>query len=144
MFKTEYNFSEWGKVVITSYPELKGYLVEKLKQLGHVECSVSSLGEPNYLITLRFVEHPKVYDWRKEWPNCLYINSDAGGCFIREISVNCYDLPMLNSKKCKFSFNLSLDSRYFPVSEHCEEKVKAGIDNFVRQAANGFCYHFKN
>lgn len=144
MFKTEYNFDEWGKVVITSYPELKDYLIEKLRELGHVEYAVSHLDEPNYLVTLRFSEPPKIYDWRKEWPSCLYINSDAGGCFIKNIAVNCYDLPVMGKKTCKFSFDLSLDSRMLPEEEHNEEKVKAAIDGFVKQATNGFCYHFKD
>lgn len=144
MFKTEYKFPEWGKVVITSYPELKDYLIEKLIQLGGIEYSVGHLGEPNYLVTLMFSEPPKVYDWHKESPDCLHINSDAGGCFNRIIHVSCYDLPKPNSKFCKFSFDLSLDSRDFPEDEHSEEKVKAGIDDFVQQAMNGFCYHFKN
>lgn len=144
MFKTEYNFDEWGKVIITSYPELKDYLIEKLRELGHVEYSVGNLGEPNYLVTLRFSEPPKIYDWRKEWPDCLYINSDAGGCFSRILNANCYELPKPDSLTCKFSFNLFLDSRYFPEAEHSEEKVKAGINNFVQQAMKGFCYHFKD
>lgn len=141
MYTRKYKFA-----TITCYPELKSYLEKALQALGEVEVmGHRCLPEPWYEVHIVFRDEPKIFDWRKSNPGgALYINSDAGGCFIRPSIVTCRQLPMRGSKEAGFDFDLSIDSREYPVEQHNDGLVRQAIDTFVQRCKVGFCYHFRS
>lgn len=140
-FERKYDFA-----TITCYPELSGYLRRKLKKLGKVEVEVyDTLGEPFFLAKIVLKKFPKV-DFSEGivseiLPGSLWINGDAGGCSVGQISITCTGrLPEPDEKEVTFLFDLSLDSRYLPVIKHSAQLIKNSIDSFVRQVQVGFHY----
>ena len=136
--ETYYDFA-----TITNYPELRGYLQDKLRELGDVTVEVhEKLGPPYYSVTVKFSEAPVIQNW---WDGRLggglHI-ADAGGCFSRGLAV-CRKIPeKSNGFVGEFVFDLSLDSRDTPYHQHKEWVLRGRIDEFVSRAKVGFCYHF--
>jgi len=143
-YTTKYDFA-----TIVFYPELKTYLIQKLQELDLKSLSVintwnADVDEGCYNVSLEFNQPQFVKDWTNynDNKNCLHINSDAGGTFCRNISVNCRIAPSKNSNKAVFTIELSLDSR-FDTDIEFENSLRLGIDKFVEKCKNGFVYHFK-
>lgn len=140
------NQVNYGDSTVTEYSELKNYLLEKLKELGKIKLHENEvLGAPYYNAKITLYDFPKVKDWSTDNDTSfLHINSTAGGCFIRHISVNCHQLPKADRKECEFRFELALSTNFVPLAEHSEQLVKMAIDEFVKEAKQGFCYFFQN
>lgn len=139
------NYRTGEGYVIAEYPELKGYLVKKLEELGtplirNMWTTLEDNGD--YIVDMAFYDLPKVYDWRKVGSTlkALYINSDAGGTGTQGLA-NCRVLPVSHDKYAEFRFSLSLDSRD-GIDIGDKEILIKRIDSFVEQAKNGYCYHF--
>lgn len=144
-YVTKYDFA-----TIVSYPELKPYLINKLKELNLKSLNITNTwfddkDDGCYDVLLEFNEPQFVRDWKNYNDNkdCLFINSDAGGTFCRNVSINCRMAPSKYSNKAFFVIELSLDSRY-DTDIQFENSLKLGIDKFVEKCKNGFVYHFKN
>lgn len=131
---------------ITAFPEATEYLNEKLSELGSVVLNSNLYFPQNVMAFIEFNDYPTVKDRRRgRLDDGLFINSDAGGCFMRPGIANCHTLPKANSKTAVFRFELEIDTRDgYSLEEHSVEIVKASIDEFVAKCKVGFCYHFGN
>jgi hypothetical protein len=131
---------------ITAFPEAIGYLNEKLSELGIVVLRSNQYFPQNVMACIEFNNYPVVKDWQHgRLEGGLFINSAAGGCFMRPSLVNCHTLPKADRKTAVFRFELEIDTRDgYRAEDHSIEIVKAAIDEFVARCKVGFCYHFAN
>lgn len=131
---------------ITAFPKATEYLKEKLSELGSVVLSSNQYFPQNVMASIEFSDYPIVKDWQRcSFDGGLFINSAAGGCFMRPSIVGCHTLPKANSKTAVFRFELEIDTRDgYRLEDHSIGIVKAAIDEFVARCKVGFCYHFEN
>lgn len=117
-----------------------------MSELGSVNLQRNRYNPQDAIVSIEFNDFPIVKDWRNGYlDGGMYINSAAGGCFMRPGIASCRQLPKSNSKTAVFAFDLEIDTRDgFNIEEHSVEIVKAAIDEFVAKCKVGFCYHFTN
>lgn len=139
---------DYGDCKTTSYPELESKMGEILGELGKVTVGphpVFTLPEyASWTVTIDFPQPPVVRDWAKgALIGGLFMNIAGGGIGGVYSIARVGSVPRPGDTSITFYFELTLNSRYIPLSEHSEAKVIEQLHRFVDMAKVGFCYHFR-